>query len=286
MGDSRWHVRDDELRAYAAGTADPPQLWSVDAHLASCAACRQRLAHRVDTELVSTGWSRLDGALDAPKPGLLEGLAVRLGVPEYAARLLFAMPALRLSWLTAVILTLVFATAAGYVTKTFAVPIPFLTIAPLLPLAGVAVSFGPGVDPTYELALVAPIQTFRLLLLRCTAVLATTTVLTGAASLALPGYGLAALGWLLPALTMTLVSLALTPRFGPVVAASGVGVGWLVLLACTVHLDTGESAVFATTGQLCLAAGALLASAVLVKVRPGFETARSPVPRSALRRIP
>jgi hypothetical protein len=274
MSTTRWHVPDDELRRYANGASDPPWLWSTDAHLSSCAACRQRLARAVDPDGAETGWSRLEGELDAPKPGLLEAAMVRLGVPEHTARLLFAVPALRLSWLAAVVLTLTSTTAAGHAAKALAVPILFLAVAPLLPLAGVALSFGPGVDPTYELALVAPMHTFRLLLLRCAVVLTTTTALTGAASLALPGYGPVALGWLLPALTMTLLSLALTPRLGPVAAAGWVGVGWLALLVGTVRFDTGESALFAATGQVALAVGAAAAAAALVKVRRAFDTGR------------
>lgn len=37
-----------------------------------------------------------------------------------------------------------------------ATPILFLALAPLLPLAGVALSYGPAIDPTYEMAVVSP----------------------------------------------------------------------------------------------------------------------------------
>jgi hypothetical protein len=272
--DGGWHVPDEELRRYAGGRAGPPGLWSIESHLTACAGCRERLAAGADPDLVPAGWARLDAELDAPARGPLELVLVRLGVPEHTARLLVAVPAMRLSWLVSVALTLAITAAAGNAAKAMAAPILYLAIAPLLTLGGVALSFGPGVDPTHELTLVAPIHTLRLLLLRCAAVLATTTGLTAAASLALPGYGLVVLGWLLPALTMTLLSLALTPRFGPVYAAAGVGTGWLVLVLATVRFSTGESAVFAPAGQVTLGAGAVLAAAALMRVRSRFETGR------------
>jgi hypothetical protein len=201
-------------------------------------------------------------------------MLVRLGVREDSARLLAATPVLRWSWLAAVAVTLAFAATAAHLAQAMAAPLPFLAVAPLLPLVGVAASFGPGVDPTYEMALVAPLHTFRLLLLRCAAVLCATTALSAGASLALPGYGPVVLAWLLPALVLTLLSLALTPRFGPVTAAVGVGIGWVGLLMSTVRFDTGESMLFGPAGQAVLAVGAVVAAIALVKVRPGFETGR------------
>jgi hypothetical protein len=161
---------------------------------------------------------------------------------------------------------------AAHLARSMTVPIPLLAIAPLLPLIGVAISFGPRVDPSYELAVVAPLHTFRLLLLRCAAVLSATTALTGLASLAAPEYGPVALGWLAPSLALTLLSLALTPRFGPVAAALGVGLGWLALLAVTVQSTTGESVLFTAPGQVGLAAGAAAAGMALWKVRAAFDT--------------
>jgi hypothetical protein len=288
MSTIRWHVPDGELRRYASGEATPPWLWSTEAHLAICPACRDRLADAVGPDLVTAGWSRLDAELDAPRPGPLESLLVRVGVRAHTARLLAATPVLRLSWLGAVATTLALAATAAHLAQAMAVPILFLAFAPLLPLVGVAVSFGPGVDPTYELALVAPLHTFRLLLLRCAAVLTTTTVLSAGASLALPGYGLVVLGWLLPALALTLLSLALTPRLGPVAAPALVGVGWAVLLTSTVRFDTGASMLFTTTGQVSSATGAAVAAIMLLRVRSGFETGRhlNPAPRFGARRNP
>jgi hypothetical protein len=274
MSRVEWHVADDDLRGYAGGSAAPPWLWSTEAHLAACPACRARLARHVDPIKIDIGWVRLDVEIDAPRPGPVEAVLIRLGVPGDTARLLACTPGLRKSWLAAVVFTLAITAAAAHLAQSMAVPIPLLAIAPLLPLIGVAMSFGPGVDPSYELAVVAPLHTFRLLLLRCAAVLATTTSLTVVASLALPGYGLVVLGWLVPSLALTLLSLALSPRLGPVVAALVVGLAWAALLAGTTRLATGDSVVFAAPGQVGLAGAALLAALLLWKTRSAFDTAR------------
>ena len=271
MSAGDWHIEDDDLRSYADGTARPPWLWSTEAHLAACPGCRQRLAECADPAAVRAGWVRLDAELDVPRPGPIEALLVRLGLPAHTARLLASTPALRRSWLTAVGFTLLVTTAAAYLGRSMTVPIPLLAIAPLLPLIGVALSFGPRVDPSYELAVVAPLDTFRLLLLRCAAVLSVTTVLTGLASLAMPAYGPVALGWLAPSLALTLLSLTLTPRLGSVTAAFAVGLGWLALLAATVRSTTGESVLFTAPGQAGLAAAAAAAAMVLWMVRAAFD---------------
>jgi len=275
MTDTRWHVPDEELTAYAAGTASPPWLWSTEAHLAGCTSCRERLAATGPAaELARTGWSALAAELDAPVPGPVERALVRLGVADHTARLLAATPLLRLSWLTSVASTLALTATVAHFAENTATPIAFLAIAPLLPLLGVAISFGPGVDPTYEIALVSPMHTFRLLLLRCAAVLGTTTALSGAASLGVPGYGVVVLGWFLPALALTLVALALTPRLGPVPAAAVAGAGWVALLAATVQVQTGASALFTSGGQVALAITAGAAAAAVAKLRTAFDTGR------------
>jgi hypothetical protein len=155
-----------------------------------------------------------------------------------------------------------------------ATPNVFLALAPLLPLAGVAMAYGPVLDPTYEMTVVAPMHGFKLLMIRTTAVLAAGLGLNGLATLALPGYGLAALAWLLPALALTSTSLALTPRLGPVLAPGVVGGAWTALLLVT-HGQAahgGTLAPFTATGQTVAAAVAALAAGLLYLARDRFDT--------------
>ncbi|GLW49832.1 hypothetical protein Stsp02_54930 [Streptomyces sp. NBRC 14336] len=262
-----WHVSEADLRAYAHAELAAPMLWSADTHLASCAECRAALAEV--SAPVDLGWERLDAELDAPRPGLFERLLVRLGAADHTARLLAATPVLRRSWLASVVFLLV---ATVFAVHSSGSPTLFLALAPLLPLAGVAASYGPALDPTYEMAVVSPVHGFRLLMIRTVAVLTAGLVLNGLATLALPSYGLRALAWLLPALALTATALALTPRFGPVLAPSLVGGAWAALIAIADAMaDGGSLAPFTAAGQGAAATVAALAAGLLYLVRDRFD---------------
>ncbi|MGW3104929.1 zf-HC2 domain-containing protein [Streptomyces sp. NPDC001100] len=267
-----WHVAEDDVRAYARGELAPPMVWSADTHIAQCAECRALLASVTDPVALDAGWERIDAELDAPKRGLMESLLVRIGVADHTARLLAATPVLRRSWLGAVVALLVMTVLATNAVKTAQSPTLFLGLAPLLPLAGVALSFGPKFDPTYEMTVVAPLHGFRLLMIRTVAVLAAGLGLNLLASLALPGYGLAALGWLLPALALTTTGLALTPRLGPVLAPSLVGGGWVLFLLAAYERHSETLAPFTPAGQGVAATVAALAAGLLYLLRDRFDT--------------
>ncbi|WP_052852786.1 zf-HC2 domain-containing protein [Streptomyces avicenniae] len=269
-----WHATPADLRDYASGTLPAPRLWSIDTHLAACAPCRTALAATADPAVTDAGWARLDAELDAPRPGAVESLLVRCGTPDHTARLLTATPVMRRSWLAAVALTLLLAAVVGR-TGT---PLLLLATAPLLPLAGVAVSFGPRIDPLYETALVAPVHTFRLLMIRSVAVLLTTLPAALAASLTMPSAALLMAGWLPPALALTSLGLVLTPRLGPVAAPATVGAGWLAALLAGRLLTDGAPFPLTAAGQLTGVAAALAAAAALVAARDRFDGTSRPAP--------
>lgn len=266
-----WHVAEEDLRAYARGELAGPLLWSADTHLVACAECRGVLGEVSDPVALDAGWERLDAELDAPRPGWFEALLTRVGIADHTARLLAATPVLRRSWLAAVVFLLLATVGAVH---TVGSPTLFLALAPLLPLAGVALSYGPALDPTYEMAVVAPMHGFRLLMIRTLAVLVAGLGLNGLATLALPGYGLRALAWLLPALALTATGLALTPRLGPVLAPSLVGGAWVaVLLAAQAaqHTAADPLAPFTAAGQGVAGAVAALAAGLLFLLRDRFD---------------
>jgi hypothetical protein len=266
-----WHVAEDDLRAYARGELAAPLLWSADTHLAACAQCRALLADVTGPVALDAGWERLDAELDAPRPGWFESLLTRVGIADHTARLLAATPVLRRSWLAAVVFLLLATVGAVRTTES---PTLFLALAPLLPLVGVALSYGPALDPTYEMTVVSPTHGFRLLMIRTLAVLVAGLGLNGLATLALPGYGLRALAWLLPALALTATGLALTPRLGPVLAPSLVGGAWVtVLLAAQAAQQTNADALapFTAAGQGVAGAVAALGAGLLFLLRDRFD---------------
>jgi len=141
-----WHVDDTMIERYAAGRLDAANAFSVEAHLLDCDDCRARTVPLADAAWLEAVWAGVQELVDTPRLSPVERLLLRLGVREHVARLLAATPSLTLSWLSAVALCLAFAVVAAHESERGAAP--FLALAPLLPLAGVAASYGPWLDPT------------------------------------------------------------------------------------------------------------------------------------------
>lgn len=264
-----WHASLELLERYAAGNVEHADAYSIEAHLPACEQCRETIAGLAGPALVARSWAGVVAELDAPRPGPVQAALMRMQVPEHVARLLAATPALRLSWLLACALVLGFAAwAAGErVHGTYW----FLALAPLFPLAGIALAYGPDVDPTYEIGLAAPLRSFHLLLIRSVAVLLTTSVMAATAGFALDGPQWGAAAWLAPSLGLTLASLALSTRVSPSLAfaslaalwTSGAGAGWVWAQE---PLD-----LFGPSGQLCFALLAIAAALVLAHNADGLE---------------
>ena len=267
-----WHVDDAVLERYATGSLDDANALSVEAHLLGCADCRKRTAPLADAARLDSVWASVQELVDAPRPTPVERLLLRLGVREHVARLLAATPSLTLSWLSAVALSLAFAVVAAHESERAVGA--FLAVAPLLPLAGVAAAYGPWLDPVYEVALAAPLRTFRLLLLRTSVVVASTALLTAIAALALPQLDWRSAAWLLPSLGLVLVSLALATYVAPGWAFGGVATGWVgaVMLVRAASGDVDPA--FAAPAQAAFAVAAAVAAVVLTQRLQSFETGR------------
>jgi len=265
----RWHVDEEAVNRYAEGQLDEARAYSLEAHLLACPECRALFAPVVDRDVVERVWWEIEEAVDGPRPGPVERLLLRLGLPDHVSRLLAATPSLRLSWLGAVAVALGFAVLAAH--SDHAGLVVFLAMAPLIPVAGVAASFGPGIDPTFEIGVAAPLRGFRLLLIRTTAVLVASLVMAGLAALALPSLDWTAGAWLLPAFALTLVTLAVSTLAEPIPSAAGVSVGWIVAVAAAGNLAGDGVAAFHAAGQvLCLALVAL-AGLFLARRAEAFE---------------
>ena len=222
-----WHLDDDLLDTYAEGRPLTPALAaSVEAHLERCSACQLRLVPSADLPRLDAVWAEVEDALDAPRAGLLERLLLRAGVASDTARLVAVTPSLQRSWITGTVLALTLALLVAHSGERGVAM--FLALAPVLPVAGIAVAFGPRTDPFHEVALAAPYSSFRLLLVRSAAVLAATTALAVPVTLLLPSTPLVAAAWLLPALALAVTSLALATRIDPVVSSAGLSALWLV----------------------------------------------------------
>ena len=261
-----WHVDPEALRSYTAGTLAISHQFSVEAHLMSCAKCRSTLSSFVEGDALERVWETIEAETSSPRRGLVERALLRVGVADHDARLLAATPSLRRSWLIAV--AAVLALAVGVAHGTADGYWFFLAVAPMLPLAGVAAAFGPGIDPTYEIGVAAPMRGFSLLLIRATAVLISTVVLGLVAALSLPDVNWATAAWLLPSLGLVMSSLALSTLVHPVRAAATIAVVWLGAVGVGASVAAGPWAgqVFGESMQVAVL-GVTLASGLLLLVR-------------------
>lgn len=257
------HVHPDLLCAYATGEIDSAHAFSVEAHVVRCPACQAAVAPLADRARLERVLAGVDDVLDAPSIGAIERVLRGLRIRPDLARLLSATPSLSLSWLLSVALALSFTVLAAY--HGDGGMLLFLCLAALLPVAGVAVSFSRGLDPTFEIAVAAPFSSVRLLLLRATAALATTIAMAGAAAASLPGIGWSAVGWAVPALALTLASLALATYIAPLTAFALVTAAWLATVLVTATASDDVLTIFGRPTQLGLVAVGVGAAVVLAR---------------------
>lgn len=276
-----WHVSADELGGYLSRRIDMARAMSVEAHLDRCPQCRAVLP--VDEDWLSHSWEQVAAVVVQPRLTLAERLLRRCGVPQHLARLLAATPTLSRAWLTAVATVLAFSVVAAHTAhESASALLPFLLIAPLLPLAGIAVAYGPRVDPAYELLTATPAAGPRLLVLRASAVLVVALAPAALATSLLPGPPLAGAAWLLPALALTSACLALSTRVPVPPAAAGLALAWVTAVLSVGSLSGDRMLAFHPAAQLAygVAAG-ILAGVVFARRRhldPGEPRWTSPSP--------
>ena len=272
---STWHLDDDLLDAYAQGRPLSAALAaSVEAHLERCPGCQARLVPVAELPRLDAVWAEVVDVLDAPRPSLLERLLQRTGVAPDTARLLAVTPSLQASWITGtvVLLTLVLVVSHSG-ERGIAL---FLALAPVVPVAGIAVAFGPRTDPLHEVTLAAPYSSFRLLLVRSAAVLAVTTLIAVPVTFLVPSTPLVSAAWLLPALALSVTSLALAARVDPVVSSAGLSVLWLVLALSGLAPDRDPLVVASAVSQLLCLVLLAVSSAALLRSRSAPMLSRSP----------
>ena len=170
---------------------------SVEAHLMECRECGAVLRELMPREPLDRAWRAIRAHVEEPRAGLVERLLAALGMSSDSARLLAAVPAFRGAWLLGMFTVLVFAGGAALFAEDTGLTL-FLIVAPLIPVAGVAASFGGDADPAHELVTVTPYSSLQLLLLRTAGVLTTSVPVTVLLGLALPGPAWLAVAWLTP----------------------------------------------------------------------------------------
>jgi hypothetical protein len=262
-----WHVDRDTLRLYQAGTVDRVAAASLEAHVTECDECREGLV--VDEGWLDRSWTAIADRVEPGRPSWVEIILSSVGVRQDVARVISLSPAFRLSFLLAVMLVLGFAVAASTSDPNGSAFRIFLVLAPLLPVGGIALAYGHLVDPLHELTLSSPIDSFRLLLLR------SITVLVVSVGLGLAAWPLidapTAFGpsaWLVPALALTLITLALASRFEAWLSAVMVAGGWVAAMVVAISWDLET---FNTRAQPIYLLAALVAGLVVAVQRNSYD---------------
>ena len=235
MTTQTWHADHDLLAAYVAGALDPVNGASVEQHLDRCAECRTSIRPLVDQPMLESAWSSILETVESPELPLPARVARRLGVSEPTSILLGATASLRTAWLSSAFVALGFAVGAVYWSGGGALA-PFLLVAPLVPVLGVAAAYGPHEDPLESLIVTASYGRTRLILLRTLGVLGSVLPFAVVAGLFVPGPVWIAVAWLGPAVALVPVMMATSSFVGPRVGAAVVTLAWAGVVLPTVRV--------------------------------------------------
>ncbi|MGW0333906.1 zf-HC2 domain-containing protein [Streptomyces sp. NPDC003011] len=311
-----WHASDDLVTRYGDGSLPEPDAWSLEKHLESCVRCATRVSHAVRGTAAGVALAEVreavlraapaaspapaakaaPTALPAPAPPvprtpagtpwrarLPRPLTLPSPGPRLAHVLWSAGPAVRGAWLPAVLLVAFGAVALAYGADVTGVRPLLLAVAPVVPVAGVALSYGVHADPLHEITAATPSAGLRLVLTRTAAVLAVSLPLLTLAGLLVPSSGApGAAAWLLPGLALTLVSLALAGYVGRPAATAVTAGGWLCAVLAPALVAPGGRLTARLAEQLayCLdgapaqgawAAAAVLSAVLLAARRPVYD---------------
>lgn len=232
------HPNDQAITAYENGELAEPDTLALEAHLEVCRSCRERLAG--DTAWAEASWDQLQSAIRQPRQSWFERRLAALGVAESTASLVATSPAFRPAWVVSVFIVLVAtAAASSVVTSQQLGLLPFLAVAPLVPILGVAVSYASPRDPVYVITMLTPNGGLKLLLQRTLAVTALSMLLAVVPGVIFMPADIS-LAWLLPALATTSCTLALGTLVALPIASAIVGAAWLVILGAATVWETPD----------------------------------------------
>jgi len=279
------HADIDSIDRYLDDRLGEAEAAVVEAHVLACVECREVVARRAHVEPTTVGrhedsWERILEEVDQPTLTVSERLLTLSRVPRPVARLVAAAPALRQAWLIAGMGLLGVAVLTAHLASGAVGTVTFVVTAPVVPLVGVALSYGSRGEPTGEVATVAPYRSFRLVVLRTLVVLASWFPAALILALALPGRGTTALLWFVPALALCALTLAASTFVDPAPAAAVLGVAWLTAAGLAVRGPRWMPAselleqflAFRPAGQILLAGLAVTGVLITVARRSTFDT--------------
>jgi len=222
-------------------------------HIAGCIDCQTR-ANLTGLDLdLDRVWTGVMATVGAREPGRLERMAARLLGSPGLARALTATPSLAFSWVLASLAVLTIGAAATHGSE---VGTPWVALlAPCLAGVGIAYSYGPGIDPAFELSQTMAIPDRMVLLVRVLAVFGLNALLGIGATLFTPVAAGVTWTWLVPmAMVSALALAAATVAGSDEVGVAAAFAGWALVVLGTK----------AETGDVTAAVGTNLAPAYLL----------------------
>lgn len=263
------HADEALLLRYRDDGCDLATAASIEAHLPTCETCRARLARLAPEPALDAVWGRVMAEIGTPAPSPVVRLLRRMGLSEADTALLRAARSLDGSWTIATLAVVAFAALAAIDGGSPGRAL-YLLVAPLLPVVGVVVAFSSS-DSLAELVTATPYSKARLALLRTAAVCAASVPLVIAFGAAVPPIGWLAVGWLMPALALTTLTLAAMTWVRPAVAGSAAGALWLLIVAAAFRADDVGAAVAGGPALAYALVSALAAACLTVRLKSAHE---------------
>ena len=252
------HVSAEVLAQYAGGglSVDDASTWAVEAHLETCGECRGRLARLTPEPVLAllddTCTSIMARTANGPRPARRR--RARRLVHRWTT-----WPMLSWAVLTATAIAAAFLLDRAFPSR----PSLVLLLAPVAPLAGLAIAWSRHGDPAWETIAGTARAGVDLLLRRTVVVLAVVLAPLSAAGWRL---GTDPALWLLPCLAFTAATLLLGGLIGVGRAAAVLGGAW-VLAVVAPALVAVRLPVFVQTGSVpgWIAAAVLLTGLALLR---------------------
>jgi len=220
----------------------------------------------IDQHRLDRNWRAISAELAIPRPARIERMLHGIGVPRRHVRVILATPSLRRAWYLAITIAVLVGLGATSPEEPVQSLFTLLVLAPLVPVLGVAMAYGPGADPMYEVQMATPLTGIRLVMIRAVTVLTVSIMVIVGLSMFSDVARPMAAAWLLPAVALTVGSLAAMTVLSPRRATTLVAVVWVVGAFSVRAIADDQLAAFRPVGQLiCAVAAALLAGVVYAR---------------------
>jgi hypothetical protein len=261
------HLELPVLSLYSEGRLSDSASLSIEAHFLDCPTCRSLASQTTDPRRREEIWTGVTEALQQPRT--TERVLALFGIPEHLSRLLVMTPSVRGSWFLSMLAVL--AMSAVVAPNMFGGgPLLFLILAPLVPVIGIAVCFGPPLDPVREIGLASPTGGFRLTLIRASAVLVASIGVVFVPATFIQDLRVMVV-WLLPGLILTVLTLLASTVMLPAWSAVTVSMLWVSTVSFIELASVTPLATFQSGVQVWMAGLAGVLVVILGFRRPAFD---------------